>query len=103
MRVCKWWCNITGVFWLHVIECSFGRLKAHFGALRQAMDINISELPCVIYAGEDQVMQAMHYGSVFQCSKSMQINVQSQSRSITHCNEDERKKVRRILAYHIDP
>ena len=34
----------------NVIECSFGRLKARFGALRRAMDINIDELPYVIYA-----------------------------------------------------
>lgn len=33
-----------------VIECAFGRLKARFGALRRAMDINLQELPYVIYA-----------------------------------------------------
>ena len=33
-----------------VIECSYGRLKARFGALRRAMDINLTELPNVIYA-----------------------------------------------------
>ena len=33
-----------------VIECSFGRLKARFGALRRAMDINLEQLPNVIYA-----------------------------------------------------
>ena len=33
-----------------VIECSFGRLKARFGALRRAMDINLDDLPYVIYA-----------------------------------------------------
>lgn len=33
-----------------VIECAFGRLKACFGALRRAMDINLQELPFVIYA-----------------------------------------------------
>ena len=34
----------------NVIECSFGRLKARFGALRRAMDTNIDELLNVIYA-----------------------------------------------------
>lgn len=34
----------------YIIECAFGRLKARFGALRRAMDINIDELPYVIYA-----------------------------------------------------
>ena len=33
-----------------VIECSFGRLKARFGLLRRAMDINLDELPHVIHA-----------------------------------------------------
>jgi hypothetical protein len=33
-----------------VIECAFGRLKARFGALRRAMDINLTDLPFVIYA-----------------------------------------------------
>ncbi|XP_077083545.1 uncharacterized protein LOC143736754 isoform X1 [Siphateles boraxobius] len=32
------------------IECSFGRLKAGFGALRRAMDINLDDLPFVINA-----------------------------------------------------
>ena len=64
----------------NVIECSFGRLKARFAALKRAMDINIKNLPYVIYAcfvlhnyceinhetiGEDQV-QAVHYDSMFQ-------------------------------------
>lgn len=33
-----------------VIKCAFGRLKAWFAALRRAMDINMKELPFVIYA-----------------------------------------------------
>jgi len=33
-----------------VIECAFGRLKARFGALKRAMDINLMELPHIIYA-----------------------------------------------------
>uniref|UniRef100_A0A1X7VDC6 DDE Tnp4 domain-containing protein n=1 Tax=Amphimedon queenslandica TaxID=400682 RepID=A0A1X7VDC6_AMPQE len=32
-----------------VIECSFGRLKGQFEALRHSMDINIEEFPYVIY------------------------------------------------------
>ena len=34
----------------NVIECSFGRLKARFACLKWAMDINIDDLPLVIYA-----------------------------------------------------
>ena len=33
-----------------VIECSFGRLKARFDALKRAMDINLDDLTHVIYA-----------------------------------------------------
>ena len=33
-----------------VIECAFGRLKTHFGILRRPVDININDLPQVIYA-----------------------------------------------------
>ena len=32
------------------IECACGRLKARFGCLKRAMDINLDELPYVIYA-----------------------------------------------------
>ena len=34
----------------NVIECSFGWLKARFGALQRAMDINIDDLEFAIYA-----------------------------------------------------
>ena len=34
----------------NVIECAFGRLKARFSALRRQMDINLDDLPTVIYA-----------------------------------------------------
>ena len=32
-----------------VIECAFGRLKARFAALRRPMDLNLNDLPHVIY------------------------------------------------------
>ena len=64
-----------------VIECSFGRLKARFGALRRSMDINLKGLPYVIYAcfvlhnfcesnnermNEEHVRTAMDYDKQFQ-------------------------------------
>ena len=64
-----------------VIQCAFGRLKARFGALRRAMDINIAELPNVIMAcfilhnfcemhgesvGGDVVKSVMKYDQEFQ-------------------------------------
>ena len=33
-----------------VIECAFGRLKAKFGCSRKDMDININDLPYVLYS-----------------------------------------------------
>ena len=65
----------------NVIECSFGRLKARFGCLRRAMDINMGDLPNVIYAcfvlhnfcemngetiGENNVRSTIAYGRDFQ-------------------------------------
>ena len=34
----------------NVIECTFGRLKARFGALKRTIDINMDDLPYVIYS-----------------------------------------------------
>ena len=34
----------------NVIECAFGRLKARFSALRRDIDINLDDLPSVIYS-----------------------------------------------------
>ena len=34
----------------NVIECAFGCLKARFGCLKRSMDINLDNLPQVIYA-----------------------------------------------------
>ena len=57
-----------------VIEYAFGRLKARFGALRREMDINLEDLPNIIYscfvlhnfcevnneyAGEESAQQAL--------------------------------------------
>ena len=95
----------------YVIECSFGRLKARFGALKRAMDINIRELLHVIYScfvlhnycemnnesiGEDQVRQALNYDSIFQPPTIS-------NRSLSHSNEMDGKRVRRILTSYFDP
>ena len=84
-----------------VIECSYGRLKARFGALRRAMDINLTELPNVIYAcfvlhnfcevnneriGEEEVVSAVNPNNYR-----------------TDCNEVGGKKIRRILTQYFDP
>ncbi len=94
-----------------VIECSFGRLKARFGALKRAMDINLDELPYVIYAcfvlhnfcelnneriGEDKVATAVDYDRNFQ-------PVVSTNNYRTDCNKAEGKRIRRTLTKYFDP
>ena len=87
-----------------VIECSFGRLKARFGALKRAMDINLMELPHIIYAcfvlhnfcelnneriSEDKVSSAIDYDREFQPSTTAH-NYR------TECNETDGKRIRKI-------
>ena len=95
----------------NVIECSFGRLKARFGCLRRAMDINMLDLPNVIYTcfvlhnycelhnetiNEEHVRSAMNYEQHFQPETVP-------NRYMTDCNETEGKKIRRILTNYFDP
>lgn len=93
-----------------VIECSFGRLKARFGALRRAMDINLADLPVVIYAcfvlhnyceaskdtvADNSVTEAIQY------DKENQPDTQPAARG--DCMTSEGKRVRRILTQFLDP
>lgn len=93
-----------------VIECSFGRLQAWFGALRRAMDINITELPNVIYdcfvlhnfcevnnerIGEGEVASAIDYVRSFQPA----LNPNNYR---TECNEVGGKKMWCILTQYFD-
>lgn len=95
----------------NVIECSFGRLKARFGALKRPMDINLQDLPLVIYAcfvlhnycemngesmGEERVRLATHYDRYFQPNTET-------NRYITDTNETEGKRVRKVLTHYFDP
>lgn len=93
------------------IECAFGRLKARFGALRKAMDINLNDLPSVIFACfvlhnyceacnetvEDCVVrEAIQFDREFQPARE-------NNRYRTDCNEAEGKRVRRVLTKFLDP
>ena len=93
----------------NVIECSFGRLKARFGALKRAMDINIDDLPFVIYAcfvlhnfcesnkeslSEERVRAAIDYDRDFQSPTAT---------NRSDCNEAEGKRVRSVLTKYFDP
>ena len=95
----------------NVIECSFGRLKARFGALKRPMDINIYDLPFVIYACfvlhnycevsgesvcEERVRQTNHFERHFQPDTEL-------NRYITDTNEVEGKRVRKVLTKYFDP
>ena len=87
----------------NVIECAFGCLKAHFFALRRAMDINLEDLPTVIYAcfvlhnyceinkksiSDEQVRSAVDS----EC-ESQPGNL----RTTTQGNESQAKRARRVL------
>lgn len=93
-----------------MIECAFGRLKARFGALRRAMDINLDDLPFVVYAcfvlhnyceatndpmDENRVIEAV------QQDKNNQPATESNFRA--DCISAEGKRVRRVLTEYLDP
>eukprot|EP00117_Sycon_ciliatum_P026674 scpid99960/ scgid21842/ len=93
-----------------VIECSFGRLKARFAALRRAMDINMDDLPHVIYAcfvlhnfceyngeslADETVQTAIADDHRFQPPHG-----QNPARAV---NDVEGKRVRRVLTKYFDP
>lgn len=95
----------------NVIECAFGRLKARFGCLKRAMDINLQDLPSVIYAcfvlnnycefnnesvSEERVRSAVSYDQDFQPGTTT-------NRYMTDCNETEGKRIRRVLTKYFDP
>ena len=94
-----------------VIECAFGRLKARFGALRRCMDINLDDFPFVIYAcfvlhnfceinkesvTNESVLAALNYDREFQPAV-----VSNNYR--TDRNEDEGKRVKKVLTRYFDP
>lgn len=94
-----------------MIECSFGRLKARSGCLKQPMDINIDDLPCVIYAcfvlhnfcelhnetiRDERVRSTVTYDRDFQPETL-------RDRQLTSSNESEGKRVRKVLTQYFDP
>ena len=93
----------------NVIECAFGRLKSRFSALRREMDINLHDLPTVIYACfvlhnfceinkesvcEDQVRLVM---------EEQQRSQPTTQRTTVQSNENEGKRARRVLTKYLDP
>ena len=93
-----------------VIECSFGRLKGRWGALRRAMDISIEYLPSVIVAcfvlhnfcevqgesiTEDRVKEECRYDKEFQPPTVSQ----SYGEAV---NEAAGKRIRQIYVKYFD-
>ena len=91
-----------------VIECVFGRLKARFSALQREMDINLDDLPLVIYTcfvlhsfceenkdhvPEEQLRVAVHEEHRMQPANET-------AASSTDC---EGKRARRVLTKYLDP
>ena len=96
----------------NVIKCSLGRLKARFAALKRSMDINLDDLPHVIYAcfvlhnfceinnesiSEERVQSVIDYDRHFQPQTA------SAGYSSANCNEVEGKRVRKTLTKYFDP
>lgn len=93
-----------------VIECAFGRLKARFGALRRPMDINLKELPFVIYAcfvlhnyceACKDTVDDNHVTEVIERDRNNQPECQVDVRGDTLTSEG--KRIRRVLTQYLDP
>ena len=92
-----------------VIECAFGRLKARFGCLNRNMDINLKDLPNVIYACF--VLHnfcKIHKELILQNdgSKALKNDVQFQPQtygdSLINNNEENRKAVRNTFVKYFN-
>jgi hypothetical protein len=92
-----------------VIECAFGRLKGRFGILRRPLDINLDDVPHLIYAcfvlhnfceenkdsaPESNIDAAYNYDREHQ--------PQTEALQNSH-NESGGKLIRRILTEYLDP
>lgn len=91
----------------NVIECAFGRLKARFSALRRQMDINLDELPTVIYACfvlhnycevNKETMSDEQVRTVVASEQQTQPGNQGR---IPPSNESEGKRARRVLTKYL--
>ena len=86
-----------------VIECSFGRLKARFGAVKRAMDINLIATYHLCFVlhnfcelnneriSEDKVSSAINYEREFQPSTT------------AHNYRTEGRRIRKLLTQYFDP
>ncbi|XP_050959494.1 putative nuclease HARBI1 [Labeo rohita] len=87
-----------------VIECSFGRLKARFGALRRAMDINLDA--CFVLhnfcEANREIIPDQTVAAAVQYDRDFQPSTQHHHFR-TECNETEGRRVRNVLTKFLDP
>lgn len=94
-----------------VIECAFGRLKARFASLKRPMDINLRDLPTVIYACFvlNNYCEASHETVSYHAQEEAMQRERDQqpptqrNNYTTDCNEAGGKRVRRVLTKYLDP
>ena len=98
-----------------VIECAFGRLKGRFGALKRPMDINMGDLPYVIYScfvlhnfceAHKEAVDARSVQAAIRGDKTSQPSTEPPTECDilpTISNEVEGKRVRRVLTQYLDP
>lgn len=94
-----------------VIECAFGPLKARFSALRRPMDLNLNNLPNVIYACfvlhiycEAWKNPVDHHLKQEAIRHDRDLQPPTQTNNyLTDCNEGRGKRVRRILTKYLNP
>lgn len=92
-----------------VIECAFERLKGRFGALRRAMDINLNDLPFIVYACfvlHNYCEAAMDTVDDTRVTEAIQYDRDNQPDNPPTVREGmsaEGKRVRRVLTQFLDP
>ena len=92
-----------------VIECAFGRLKARFGCLNRNMDINLKDLPNVIYACFvlhnfcEMHKELIHQNDVSNALKNdAQFQPQIRGNYTINNNEGNGKAIRNIFVKYFD-
>ena len=110
IKLCICQINLTAFYFEQVIECSFGRLKSRFAALRRAMDINLDDLPHVIYAcfvlhnyceTTNQPLEEQMVTEVMRQERTNQPDTLPNFRADS--SSAEGKRVRRVLTEYLDP
>lgn len=93
-----------------VIEYAFARLKARFALLRTPMDINLDDLPYVIYScfvlhnyceANDEAVDEMSVMGTLHVEKASQPPTRC-NRFVADCDQGEGERVRRVLMKYLN-